>query len=170
MATSRHADFITLEHLYIHDHAASKQNVGISTKCPAFGWVARNNRIERVGTGMYFGDSDGSDPFVGGIVEGNRVSQTLGHSLQIKHQKTRPLEHAGRHDTVIRYNVFSRQSALPGPQALPNPRSYRGDNYSDVSASRRGAGRCISSKCYPSSRGVPIVSGWTCGHWRNRLH
>ncbi|HET9462534.1 MAG TPA: hypothetical protein VFO43_01015, partial [Thiobacillus sp.] len=52
---SRYADFITLEHLYIHDHAASQQSVGISTKCPAFGWVIRNNRIERVGTGMYFG-------------------------------------------------------------------------------------------------------------------
>jgi hypothetical protein len=117
---SRHADFITLEHLTIHDHAASQQNVGISTKCPAFGWVVRNNRIERVGTGMYFGDSDGSDPFVGGIIEGNRVSQTLGYSLQIKHQKTRPPEHAGRHDTVIRYNVFSKQDALPGPQARPN--------------------------------------------------
>lgn len=117
---SSHADFITLEHLTIHDHAASQQNVGISTKCPAFGWVVRNNRIERVGTGMYFGDSDGSDPFVGGIIEGNRVSQTLGYSLQIKHQKTRPPEHAGRHDTVIRYNVFSKQDALPGPQARPN--------------------------------------------------
>ena len=117
---SRHADFITLEHLFIHDHAASQQNVGISTKCPAFGWVVRNNRIERVGTGMYFGDSDGGDPFVGGIIEGNRVSQTLGYSLQIKHQKTRPPEHAGRHDTVIRYNVFSKQDALSGPQARPN--------------------------------------------------
>jgi hypothetical protein len=117
---SRYADFITLEHLYIHDHAASQQNVGISTKCPAFGWVVRNNRIERVGTGMYFGDSDGSDPFVGGVIEANRISQTLGYSLQIKHQKTRPPEHAGRHDTVIRYNVFSKQDALPGPQARPN--------------------------------------------------
>ena len=117
---SRYADFITLEYLFIHDHAASQQNVGISTKCPAFGWVVSNNRIERVGTGMYFGDSDGGDPFVGGIIEGNRVSQTLGYSLQIKHQKTRPPEHTGRHDTVIRYNVFSKQDALPGPLARPN--------------------------------------------------
>ncbi|MGK2953851.1 MAG: hypothetical protein ACSLEZ_15890 [Thiobacillus sp.] len=117
---SQYADFITLERLYIHNYAASQQNVGISTKCPAFGWVVRNNRIERVGTGMYFGDSDGGDPFVGGIIEGNRVSQTLGYNLQIKHQKTRPPEHAGRHDTVIRYNAFSKQNTLPGPQARPN--------------------------------------------------
>ncbi len=117
---SRYADFITLEQLFIHDHAASQQNVGISTKCPAFGWVVRNNRIERVGTGMYFGDSDGSDPFVAGVIEGNRVSRTLGYNLQIKHQKVRPPGDADRHDTVIRYNVFSKQDALPGPQARPN--------------------------------------------------
>jgi hypothetical protein len=117
---SRYADFITLEHLYIHDHAASQQNVGISTKCPAFGWVVKGNRIERVGTGMYFGDSDGSDAFVGGIIEGNRIVATLGYNLQIKHQKSRSTEYADRYDTVIRYNVFSKQDALPGPQARPN--------------------------------------------------
>jgi hypothetical protein len=117
---SHYADFITLEHLFIHDHAASQQNVGISTKCPAFGWVVRGNRIERVGTGMYFGDSDGSDPFMSGVIEGNHVSDTLGYNLQIKHQKTRPTEYADRYDTVIRYNVFSKKDALPGPLARPN--------------------------------------------------
>jgi hypothetical protein len=117
---SRYADFITLEHLHIHDHAASQQNVGISTKCPAFGWVVSNNRIERAGTGMYFGDSDGSDPFVAGLIESNRITHTLGYNLQIKHQKSRPTDVADRHDTVIRYNVFSKQDALPGPQARPN--------------------------------------------------
>jgi len=30
----RFAHFVTLEGLYIHDHGASQQNVGISTKCP----------------------------------------------------------------------------------------------------------------------------------------
>jgi len=117
---SHFADFITLEHLFIHDHAASQQSVGISTKCPAFGWVVKGNRIERVGTGMYFGDSDGSDPFMSGVIEGNRVSETLGYNLQIKHQKTRPSEYADRYDTVIRFNVFSKKGALPGPQARPN--------------------------------------------------
>jgi hypothetical protein len=117
---SRYADFITLEHLYIHDHAASQQNVGISTKCPAYGWIVRNNRIERVGTGMYFGDSDGSDPFVGGLIEGNHVSATLGYNLQIKHQTVHIPEYADRHDTLIRHNVFSKQGAAPGPLARPN--------------------------------------------------
>ncbi|MDP1924214.1 MAG: hypothetical protein Q8K57_05455 [Thiobacillus sp.] len=117
---SRFADFITLERLYIHDHAASQQSVGISTKCPALAWVVKDNRIERVGTGMYFGDADGSDAFVGGLIEGNRVSHTMGYSLQIKHQKFRPAEYADRYDTVIRYNVFSKQDELSGSQARPN--------------------------------------------------
>lgn len=117
---SRYADFITLEHLYIHDHAASQQNVGISTKCPALGWQIKHNRIERVGTGMYLGDSDGSDPFVGGVIEGNRITRTLGYNLQIKHQKNRPAEYGDRHDTVIRYNIFSKKDSLPGQQARPS--------------------------------------------------
>lgn len=117
---SRYADHVTLEHLYIHDHAASQQNVGISTKCPAFGWVVRHNRIERVGTGMYFGDSDGSDAFVAGLIEGNHVSDTLGYSLQIKHQSVRAAGVVGRHDTVIRYNAFDKRHAQPGPLARPN--------------------------------------------------
>lgn len=120
---SRYADFITLEHLFIHDHAASQQNVGISTKCPAFGWAIRNNRIERVGTGMYFGDSDGSDPFVAGVIEGNHVSDTLGYNLQIKHQKVRPAdmpELRKQHDTLIRRNLFSKENALPGADSRPN--------------------------------------------------
>lgn len=117
---SHFADFITLDHLYIHDHAASQQNVGISTKCPASGWVIRGNRIERVGTGLYLGDADGSDPFVGGLIEANRISHTLGYNLQIKHQASRPAGYVDRHDTVIRYNVFSKQDARPEPQARPN--------------------------------------------------
>jgi hypothetical protein len=117
---SRYADFITLGHLYIHDHAASQQNVGISTKCPALGWQIKHNQIERVGTGMYLGDSDGSDPFVGGVIEGNRITRTLGYNLQIKHQKNRPAGYGDRRDTVIRYNIFSKNDSQPGKQARPN--------------------------------------------------
>lgn len=120
---SAYADFITLDSLYIHDHAASQQNVGVSTKCPAFGWVVRHNRIERVGTGMYFGDSDGTDPFVSGTIEDNRVSDTLGYNLQIKHQRARPLgrlDPGGPYDTLIRRNVFSRDNAITGPHPRPN--------------------------------------------------
>ncbi|MDD5390609.1 MAG: hypothetical protein PHD37_14800 [Gallionellaceae bacterium] len=119
----RYAHHITLENLYIHDHAASQQNVGISSKCPAFGWVVRGNRIERVGTGMYFGDSDGGDPFVAGLIEGNRVGDTIGYNLQIKHQLSRPAdlpEGDRAHDTVIRYNVFAKETAWPDRAARPN--------------------------------------------------
>lgn len=118
---SRYAHYITLENLYIHDHAASQQNVGISSKCPAFGWVVRGNRIERVGTGMYFGDSDGSAPFVAGLIEGNQVSDTMGYNLQIKHQTARPADFPeGDHDTVIRHNVFAKEAAWPDRAARPN--------------------------------------------------
>ena len=117
---SRYADFVTLEGLSIHDYAASQQNVGISTKCSARGWVIRNNRITRVGTGLYLGNSDGSAAFVGGLVEQNHVSDTLGYNAQFKHQLQQPESTQGRHDTVIRHNVFSKLTALPGPLARPN--------------------------------------------------
>jgi hypothetical protein len=121
---ARYAHFVTLENLHIHDHDASQQNVGISTKAPAFGWVVRGNLIERVGTGMYFGDSDGSDPFVAGLIEDNHIRATLGYNLQIKHQAPRPagLPGAGQAQTpVIRRNVFDkRDGGPPGPMARPN--------------------------------------------------
>lgn len=121
---SRYAHFVTLENLYIHDHDASQQNVGISTKCPAYGWVVRGNRIERVGTGMYFGDSDGSAPFVAGLIEGNTVRDTHGYGLQIKHQRPRLAGMPGegrRHETVIRRNLFDKSAGGNiGALARPN--------------------------------------------------
>lgn len=121
---ARYAHYVTLENLHIHDHNASQQNVGISTKAPAHGWVVRGNRIERVGTGMYFGNSDGSAPFVAGLIEHNTVRDTLGYNLQIKHQRPRPegMPGAGqRHDTVIRRNLFDKSAGgSTGPMARPN--------------------------------------------------
>ncbi len=124
---ARFAHFVTLENLNIHDHASSQQNVGISTKCPALGWVIRGNRIERVGTGMYLGNSDGNAPFVGGLIEGNQVTHTVGYNLQIKHQNPRPTdlpEVNKPHVTLIRGNLFSKSDSLinspPGPMARPN--------------------------------------------------
>lgn len=105
------AHFVTLENLHIHDYAASQQNVGISTKSPAYGWVIRSNVIERVGTGIYLGNSDGTDPFVGGVIEQNFILDTLGYNLQIKHQKVRSADnYMGKeiHDTIIRDNFFGK--------------------------------------------------------------
>lgn len=120
---ARFAHYVTLENLHIHDHAASQQNVGISTKCPAVGWVIRGNTIERVGTGVYLGNSDGRAPFVGGLIEGNRISETIGYNLQIKHQIPRPdglPEGDRRQDTVIRYNFFSKAGSEAGENRRPN--------------------------------------------------
>jgi hypothetical protein len=58
-----HADWahhITLDGLRVRGHGNNQQTVGISTKCPAWGWVIRNNVIEAAGTGLYLGNSDGT--------------------------------------------------------------------------------------------------------------
>ncbi len=136
---SRYAHFVTLENLYIHGHDASQQNVGISTKCPAYGWVVRGNLIERVGTGMYFGNSNGEAPFVAGLIEDNVVRDTLGYSLQIKHQRPRPADMPGagaRHDTVIRRNLFDKASggnlgALARPNVLVGHWPLSGEGIED---------------------------------------
>ena len=71
------AHHITLEGLTIVNHGATQQNSGISTKCPSWGWVVRGNTIVRAGTGMYFGDSDGSDPFFDALIESGRTTAML---------------------------------------------------------------------------------------------
>jgi len=122
-----HAHFahhITIEDLSIHGHGFDQQIVGISTKCPAWNWIIRRNIIVGVGTGIYLGNSDGSAPFVGGVIEGNLIRDTRGYNLQIKHQRTRPTLPAmpsRRSVTVIRHNVFSKaQNASAGELARPN--------------------------------------------------
>ena len=119
---------ITLENLHIHDFDADQQQVGISTKGPAWNWVVRNNTIERVGTGLYFGNSDGTQPFVYGLIEFNLIRDTIGYNMQVKHQvaASRPpgagfetLPSAGQ--TVIRHNVFHKSgNSSTGGNARPN--------------------------------------------------
>jgi hypothetical protein len=115
---------VTLEHLHITGFNASQGFNGISTKTPAWNWVIRNNHIQGVGTGMYLGNSDGSDPFVNGLIEDNRIEDTLGYNLQIKHQAPRPALDGMPQEpsvTVIRNNVFSKLSGGgEGAQARPN--------------------------------------------------
>ena len=107
---ARFAHHITLENLYIHNLVRHQQSVGISTKCPAWDWVVRGNRIVGVGTGMYFGDSDGSDPFIGGLIEDNEVVDTIGYNLQIKHQSPRPRIEGM--PTEPRMTIIRRRSSL----------------------------------------------------------
>jgi hypothetical protein len=120
--TSRFAHHITLENLVIINHGVDQQIVGISSKCPAWNWVIRGNVIRGAGTGIYLGNSDGSAPFVGGLIEDNLIADTIGYNLQIKHQNARsaimPTERA---TTVIRDNVFSKATAGSiGALARPN--------------------------------------------------
>ncbi len=121
---AQYAHHITLEHLLIVGHGNNQQTVAISTKCPAWGWVIRDNVIRAAGTGMYLGNSDGSDPFIGGLIENNLVTDTLGYNLQIKHQNGWP-DVPGMptvpQQTVIRYNVFSKaDNSSTGGLARPN--------------------------------------------------
>jgi hypothetical protein len=79
--------------------------------------------ISGAGTGMYFGNSDGSAPFAAGVIENNLVVDSTGYNIQVKHQKARP-EIPGlldRQFTVIRHNVLSKAlGASDGPMARPN--------------------------------------------------
>jgi hypothetical protein len=115
---------INLEDLTIVNFGASQSIVGISTKGPAWNWVIRGNTIVGAGTGIYLGDSDGSAPFVNGLIEYNLVIDTLGYNLQIKHQAPRPMGvglPTGASQTVIRHNVWSKaRNAAGGPNARPN--------------------------------------------------
>jgi hypothetical protein len=113
------AHHIVLDDLVIKGHGHDQQTVGISTKCPAWEWVLRRNVITGAGTGIYLGDSDGTDPFFAGLIEYNLVVDTLGYNLQIKHQNGRILQE--RPVTIIRHNVFSKahNASLP-PKMRPN--------------------------------------------------
>ena len=115
---------ITLEGLTIIGHGDDQQTVGISTKTPAANWTIRNNLIVGAGTGMYLGDSDGSAPFISGLIESNVIVDTLGYNLQIKQQQTRPFLSqlpTTAQRTVIRGNIFSKAAnASTGKSARPN--------------------------------------------------
>ncbi len=112
---------ILIENLDLSGFAADQQIVGISSKTPAHHWVIRGNRIADAGTGLYLGNSDGTLPFYAGVIEFNSVSQTIGYSMQIKHQTSRPSDVPDGAETLIRYNVFSKGGeSSSGASARPN--------------------------------------------------
>lgn len=107
--STRGCHHVTIENNTIVNHGANQQIVGISTKSPCSGWIIRGNTILGAGTGIYLGNSDGSQPFVHGLIEYNLVSDPVGYCMQIKHQNPRPDVEglpAEPGSTVIRYNVF----------------------------------------------------------------
>jgi len=102
----------------------SQQTVAISTKTPTHGWVIRGNVIDGAGTGLYLGNSNYAEPFVGGIIEYNLVRDTIGYNMQIKNQNAWPThaalpsENAPR--TILRHNVFIKDDK-PSPDGVrPN--------------------------------------------------
>lgn len=125
VATQGPTHHVTLENLVIRGVGGDQQIVGISTTgYPTWNWTIRGNAIVGAGTGMYLGDSDGSDPFVAGLIEYNVIRDTIGYNAQIKHQLERPAV-AGmpvaRSATVIRHNVFSKSAnSSTGSLARPN--------------------------------------------------
>jgi hypothetical protein len=114
---------ITLENLRIINHGAQQQVVGISTKGPAWNWIIRRNTILGAGTGLYLGNSDGTAPFVGGIIEHNLIVDTLGYNMQVKQQLPRPTGiglPTGNSRTIIRHNVFAKRTNIVTPDG-PRP-------------------------------------------------
>ena len=118
---------IVVEDLEMVGFDGDQQIVGISTKAPAWDWVIRANRIVGAGTGLYLGNSNGREPFVRGLIEGNLVVNTLGYNMQIKHQIAEGREDLGLAElpreatTIIRYNVFSKAAgANDGANSRPN--------------------------------------------------
>ena len=116
---------IELSWLEIIGYGGDQQNVGISTKCPSWNWHVHHNVIDAAGTGMYFGNSDGEEPFVEGLIEYNLVVNTIGYNCQVKHQNlgTRDLTIGmpASSKTTIRYNVFSKDdNSSSGNAARPN--------------------------------------------------
>lgn len=105
------------------NHDTSQQNVAISTKAAAWGWIIRGNRILGAGTGMYLGNSDGSDPFVDGLIENNLIVDTIGYNVQIKWQQPRPALPGLPSTpslTILRHNVFVKTDRASPDGDRPN--------------------------------------------------
>ena len=114
---------ITIQGCTIRGHGADQMIVGISTKVPAWDWIIRGNRIEGAGTGLYLGDSNGSAPFVGGLIEGNVIRNPLGYCMQIKHQNARPPVPGmpvEKRVATIRWNVFIKNDVRGDAGDRPN--------------------------------------------------
>lgn len=125
VATQGLTHHVTIENLVIRGVGGDQQVVGISTVgSPTWNWVICGNTIIGAGTGMYLGNSDGSDPFVAGLIERNLIRDTIGYNMQVKHQVDRPAL-AGMpttpQRTVIRHNVFTKSgNSSTGSLARPN--------------------------------------------------
>jgi hypothetical protein len=114
---------IRIEGCSLVNHHGSQQHDAISTKTPTWGWIIRKNTVLRAGTGLYLGNSDGSDPFIGGLIEDNYVDGPIGYCMEIKFQNPRPSV-AGMPtaptSTIIRNNVFIKNDDASPDGDRPN--------------------------------------------------
>lgn len=107
---------------FVH-HAGGQQQVAISTKTTTWGWEIRENRVLDAGTGLYLGNSDGTQPFIRGVVERNLVKDPIGYCMQVKYQKPWPALAGlptGDGSTVIRHNVFIKNDQASPDGDRPN--------------------------------------------------
>jgi hypothetical protein len=115
---------VTIANNLIRGHGGTQQACGISTKVTAWDWVIRDNVVIGAGTGLYLGNSDGEQPFIRGLVQGNLVKNPKGYCMQIKRQNRRPLKVKGipKEDTrtIIRYNVFIKDDGVGDSGLRPN--------------------------------------------------
>ncbi len=137
---------IVIENCTLIGQDNSQGTVAISTKSPAWRWTIRGNRIIQAGTGIYFGNSDGTQPFVSGIIEGNLFLNTIGYNMEIKNQLPYGAQAWAAqlppepHRTIIRNNVFIKEKNdwAPGkvvgarPNLLVDPFPDTGVGSSDL--------------------------------------
>ncbi len=115
--TSNLVHHIRVSYCTFINHEASQQTVAISTKTPTWGWIIDHNHILEAGTGLYLGNSNGTMPFVAGIIEYNLIENTVGYDMEIKWQQPRPQVEGmptTPQSTIIRHNVFIKDDR-PSP-------------------------------------------------------
>jgi hypothetical protein len=103
-----------------------QQDDGISTKTPTWGWIIRHNTILGAGTAMYLGNSDGSDPFIAGVIDDNLIDKPTGYCIEIKQQNPWPAVTGTPTQptaTILSNNVFIKAdhaatTSGPRPQVL----------------------------------------------------
>jgi hypothetical protein len=114
---------IVLDGNLIIGAGATQQTDGITTKTATWNWIIRRNMILSAGTALYLGDSDGTAPFIAGLIENNLVVDPIGYGMQIKYQTARPELPGmpeGAQATIIRYNVFKKSGRASPDGNRPN--------------------------------------------------
>jgi hypothetical protein len=123
-ARSGKVHHIRIEDNDLINHDGSQGTDAITTKVTTWGWVIRRNRIVRAGTGLYLGNPDGSAPFIGGLIENNLITDTIGYGMEIKWQGPRQIVEGmptAPTKTIIRHNVFIKKDRpVGGSGARPN--------------------------------------------------